>query len=51
METTDSFLYKVKARAFFSAINDLFYIVSPNTRDFANQGLWPFHDAIFNFCV
>ena len=41
METTDSFLYKVNARAFLSAIivHDLFYIVSSNMRDFANQGL------------
>ena len=27
------------------------HIVSPNMRDFAIQGLWPFPDAIFNFSV
>ena len=26
-------------------------ILSPNMRDFANQGLWPFPDDIFNFFV
>ena len=26
-------------------------IVSPNMRDFASQGLWPFPDDIFNFFV
>ena len=50
METTDWFLYKVSAlplSRLYSPLTSV--IVSPNMRDFASQGLWPFPDAIFNF--
>ena len=50
METSDWFLFKVSAWAFFRLQStDLCYIVSPNMRDFGSQGLWPFSGAIFLF--
>ena len=41
-------LYKVSSRALPRLYyTDLRYIVSPNMRDFASLGLWPFPDAVF----
>ena len=52
MDTSYWFLYKVSSRALSRLKStDLRYIVSPNMRDFASQGLSPFPDAIFNLFV
>ena len=47
METSFWFLYNVSSQAWPVLYStDLHYIVSPNMRDFASLGLWPFPDAI-----
>ena len=52
MDTSYWFLYKVSSRALRRLQStDLRHIVSPNMRDFASQGLWPFPDAIFYLFV
>ena len=52
MDTSYWFLYKVSSQAWPRLLStDLRYTVSPNIRDFASLGLWPFPDAIFYLFV
>ena len=51
METSYWFLQSELSSLASAIVHWLHYIVSPNMRDFASLGLWPFPDAIFYLFV